>query len=205
MINRQLNGQDAANNHIGRSSLALGFILAALATGVPAVRAQDRPANPRPITHRVTGLFCPEREDDLRAAFKKLPRFKLIAIDYDNAEVTVAYDPDAIWPGEKPERHIELFSEEIARVSRNTFRAKPRRTKPIDQLKRIQIPVAGLDCLGCSFGAYRIISELPGVETATADFKRGLVTALIDPEQTGQAKLESALTKAGVELASPRP
>ena len=186
---------------IRRTALCLAPAL--LLIGGPMVLAQDKAANPRPIKHQVTGLFCPEREKDLRDAFAKMPKFKLIAIDYDNAEVTVKYDPASVWPGEKPERYVELFTNEIGNASRNTFRAKPLRTKPIDTLKRVQIPVTGLDCLGCSYGAYRIIHELPGVEMATADFKRGQVTALIDPELTDKNKIEEALKKAGVEITTP--
>jgi hypothetical protein len=173
--------------------------------GTAPVRADDAPAALKPIKHQITGLFCPEREKDLRDAFAKLPKFKLLGIDYENAEVTVEYDPQKIWPGEKPERYPELFGNEIGSVSRYSFRAKPLHTKPVDKLKRVQIPVAGLDCLGCCFGAYRLIYELPGVEMATADFKRGLVTALIDPEVIDQAKLEAALEKGGVEITRPKP
>ena len=174
-----------------------------MTAGSPQLLAQDKAGNPRPIKHQITGLFCPEREKALRDAFAKMPKFKLKAIDFDNAEITVLYDPTAVWPGEKPERYVELFGNEIGNASRNTFRAKQLRTKSIDKLKRVEIPVTGLDCLGCSYGAYRIVFELPGVEMATADFKRGRVTALIDPTLTDQGKLEEALKKAGVEITAP--
>jgi copper chaperone CopZ len=155
---------------------------------------------PQQFKYRVVGLFCPEREEHLREAFARLPKMRLIAVDYEAAEITVEYDPAQLWPGEKPERFVELFGNELANVTRHTFRAKPLRVKPLDQLKRVQIRVAGLDCLGCSYGAYRMIYELPGVETATADFKRGVVTALIDPEKIDQPQLEAALQKGGVEI-----
>lgn len=187
-----------------RSFLALIVIGISLVVGSKTVRAQDQPADSKPIKHQITGLCCPEREKDLREAFAKLPKFKLMAVNYENAEVTVDYDPAKIWPGEKPERYVELFSNEIGSVSRYTFRAKPLRAKPLDKLKRIEIPVAGLDCPGCSFGAYRIIYELPGVETAAVDFKKGLVTALIDPEQTDRDTLKAALKKSGVDVETPR-
>ena len=175
--------------------LFFGFL-----TATPRAVGQAKPPNPRPIKHQITGLFCHEREKDLRDAFAKLPDFKLVSIDFDNAEVTVEYDPSALWPGDKPDQYLENFSNQIGNVSRNTFRAKPLRSKPLDKLKRVKIPVVGLDCLGCSYGAYRMIHELPGVEMATADFKRGIVTVLIDPGLTDQSKLEEALKKGGVEI-----
>ena len=184
-----------------RARRASHFVpLAAILCCAITTSAQQKTAGPRPIKHQITGLFCPERENDLRESFKKLPKFKLTAIDSETAEITVEYDPASIWPEDKPERYVELFSNEIAQASRNTFRAKPLRTKALDKLNRIEIPVAGLDCLGCSYGAYRVIYELPGVEVASADFKRGIVRALIDPTLTDKTKLESALTKVGVEV-----
>ncbi|MBS0265446.1 MAG: heavy-metal-associated domain-containing protein [Planctomycetes bacterium] len=184
---------------VGRHCTLLLLGWACVWLGPGPVVAQDAPV-PQRFKHQIVGLFCPEREEHLREAFALLPKMRLLAIDYEQAEVTVEYDPAQLWPGEKPARFTELFSNEIANVSRHTFRAKPLRTKPVDQLKRVQIRVAGLDCLGCSYGAYRLIYELPGVELATADFKQGLVTALIDPEKTDQAKLEAALHKGGVEV-----
>ncbi|MBS0262371.1 MAG: cation transporter [Planctomycetes bacterium] len=168
-------------------------------SAVGALPAGDAP-QPNRFQYQVVGLFCPEREEHLRAALARLPKVRWISLDYEQAVVTVEYDPAQWWPGEKPERLTELFSNELANASRHTFRVKPVRTKPLAELQRVQIRVAGLDCLGCSYGAYRLVYELPGVELATADFKRGLVTALIDPEKTNASKLEAALQKGGVEV-----
>jgi len=179
------------------------FLFAMLAHGSNCASAQNDAANPVTVKHQVGGLYSPEREKDLREAFAKLPMFKLIAIDYENAEVTVEYDPAKLWPGDKPDRYLENFSNALGGVTRNTFRAKPLRAKPLDKMKKVQIPVTGLDCPGCNYGAYRIISVLPGVETAIADFKTGRVTALIDPELTNQDALEAALKKAEVEIGPP--
>lgn len=183
--------------------IPVGLALVGCLGGNQVAPALEEPAKPGRYKHQITGLFCPERQKDLREAFEKLPKFKLIAIDYDNAEITVEYDPAKTWPGEKPDRFVELFSNEISNASKYTFRAKPLRVKPAEKLRRVQIGVEGLDCLGCSYGAYRIVFELPGVEMATADFKTGLITALIDPEITNRENLMNALKKAGVEIKSP--
>ena len=47
------------------------------------------------------------------------------------------------------------------------------------------------------------IYKIEGVEYATASFKEGRVTALIDPGKTERAVLEAALKKKGVELKTP--
>ena len=47
------------------------------------------------------------------------------------------------------------------------------------------------------------IYKIDGVEQATASFKAGLVTALINPEKTNRAALEEALKMKQVELKAP--
>ena len=53
----------------------------------------------------------------------------------------------------------------------------------------VVIPAAGLDCKACCLAAYETISGIDGVEQATASFKEGRITALIDPLKTDRAKL----------------
>jgi copper chaperone CopZ len=166
-------------------------------------QAEDKPAVPKLIKHQITGLFSPDREQDLRDALATLPQFRLVDIDYKNAEVTLEYDPAKLWPGVKPEKYLELFDNELRKASGHTFRARPLRTVPLDKLKRIEIPIEGLDCKGCSYAAYLRIYELPGVEVATASFKAGKVTAFVDPEKIDQVKLEEALKQGGVEIKRP--
>ncbi len=60
--------------------------------------------------------------------------------------------------------------------------------------------MAGLDCKGCAFGAYRAVAKLDGVERATVDFRRGIVTARVDPSKTNREALVAALKKAEVEV-----
>ena len=145
----------------------------------------------------------PEREQDLREAIEKLPQFELVSIDFGRAEVELRYDPALVWPGEKAEKYVERLNNDLRNVSRGTFGAKPLRTMPLEKLQQIEITVIGLDCKGCSYAAYEMVFKLPGVEHATASFKAGKVTALIDPEQTNQSKLEERLRNGGVELGAP--
>ena len=56
----------------------------------------------------------------------------------------------------------------------------------------------GFGGLGPSdLAAYEAVANIDGVEQATASFKDGRVTALIDPTKTDRAKLEDALKKKG--------
>jgi copper chaperone CopZ len=151
------------------------------------------------VRHQITGLFCPEREQDFKdLCSQKLARFKLVSVDYANAEATFDYDPAKEFPGANPAQVIERFDNELRNASRHTFGAKPLRTMPKEKLKLVEFSIVGLDCKACSLAVYEIIYRLKGVEQATASFKSGKATALIDPEQIDRVQIEMALKQRGV-------
>jgi copper chaperone CopZ len=173
------------------------FLLAAVF--VPAfASAQEKTPKVERLTYRVTGLFSPEREKDLRSAFQGLADFKLIDVNYADAEITIEFAPAKLFPGQKPERVTELVEEKVRSATNHTFGVKPRRTIPRDKLKEVTIPVAGCDCKACNLATYEAVSGIDGVFQATANLKEGRVTALIDPSKTDQGKLEESLKKRGV-------
>ncbi|HWG41879.1 MAG TPA: heavy metal-associated domain-containing protein [Gemmataceae bacterium] len=165
--------------------------------------AGEKNASPMRIKHQITGLFSTDREQDLREAFKKIPEIKLVSIDFPNAEAICEYVPGKVFPNAEPGQVIQRLDGMLKSASNHTFGVKPLRTVPREKLKRIEIPVAGLDCKACCLAAYEAIYRLEGVETATASFRAGRVTALIDPEKTNRAKLEAALKQRGVGVKSP--
>ncbi|MDB5387034.1 MAG: hypothetical protein JWM11_2680 [Planctomycetaceae bacterium] len=178
--------------------VALGLCLI-VASHLPA--ADDKPL--LPVKHRITGLFSPDRQDDLRQLIQeKLPEVKLESIDFANSEATFIYDANKLLNGPKPEQVVERFDNLLRTHSASTFGVKPLSTIPKEKLTRLEIPVVGLDCKGCCLGVYEAILRVEGVEQATASFKDGLVTAVIDPTKTNQMALEMTLTKLGVQLAT---
>jgi len=156
-----------------------------------------------PIKHQITGLFATDREADLREACAELPNIKLISIDFANAEATFAYDAKKAFPGAKPDQIVQRLDNLLRQASRGTFGAKPLRTLPLDKLQAIEIGVAGLDCKACALAAYESVYKLEGVERATASFRAGKVTALIDPTKTERSKLAAALRLRGVAVQEP--
>lgn len=181
-------------NHVVRLSLGTCLIAAACC---PAVLFADDDAA---VTHQVTGLFCKERVADLQQVCQTLPGIELKGVDYERSEARFVYDAQKAFPGAKPEQIVERFDNLLRNASRHTFGIKPRCTE-LDQLERIDIGVEGLDCKGCSFGAYDAVYRLDGVEHATASFKEGLVCVWIHPGKINREKLTEALTKRGVTLA----
>src|SRR5437660_10024803 len=84
--------------------------IAAFWIAAAAHAAQQNPAPAVSVKYRITGLFSPEREPDLRDAAKKMADVSLSGIDYGASEVTFAYDPSKILKGAKPDQvqsHIE--------------------------------------------------------------------------------------------------
>lgn len=181
----------------------LRLVCCLAATLVPSLTGTADDAAPvLPVTHQITGLFSIDREKDLEAVIEKFPDIKLVKVDFENAEATFEYDPAKVFPGAKAEQIVERFDNLLRGASQHTFGVKPLRTADKQKLVKIEIPIVGLDCKACCLGAYEAVYRLKGVETATASFRRGSVTALIDPEQIDRIELETALKQRGVELVS---
>ena len=147
-------------------ALHTAIVIAILLLAGPA-RGAEPPQSVKTYQHQITGLFSIEREKDLQEIFAKLPEFKLVKIDFENAEVSLEYDLAKVFPGAKPEQVIERLDDRVKNASEYTFGVKPLRSLPKDKLTLIEIPVAGLDCKACCFGAYCAIYQVPGVEVAT--------------------------------------
>lgn len=186
-----------------RNCLHGSFVVLCLLPIAAETVADDKRATPQPVKHQVTGLFMKDREQDLREAVEKIPKVKLVSIDFPNSEATFEYDPAQVFVGAKPEQFSERFDGLLKAASNHTFGIKPLRSVPLEKLKLIEIPVAGIDCKACCLAAYESVYKLAGVERATASFREGRVTALIDPEKIDRAKLEDALKKRGVQLTAP--
>jgi len=174
------------------------FCIAILLALSPAEGTLLPTAGTEQVKHRITGLFGREREDDLREVVKKMTGVTLVSIDFDNAEAVFEYDPAKLFKDSKPKDYLERFDNLLRNSSTHTFGARPLCTTPKEKLTRVEIPVAGNDCKGCCLAAYESVSKIDGVEQATASFKEGKVTALIDPAKTTRAALEEALKKRNV-------
>lgn len=157
-------------------------------------------AEPPTMTVRVTGLFSKDREADLRELFKEWPEIAIQSIDFDHAEVGLKFDAEKLFPKVKPADVIARLDDKVRGASNHTFGVRAVATTPRDKLTRVKIPVAGLDCKACCLATYEAVAKLDGVEQATASYKDGLVTALIDPAKTDRSKLEAALKQRNVTL-----
>lgn len=169
-------------------------------TGNASHAADERPGQTPILMYKITGLFSHQREEDLKEAVKKIPDVSLLAVDFENAEVTFTYNPAKVFQKQKADKIFEQLNNLVRNATNHTYELRTLSTSPKDKLTRVEIPVVGLDCKACCFGAYLSICKIDGVEQATASFKEGRVVALIDPAKTNQAALEVALKKANVQL-----
>lgn len=158
-----------------------------------------------PVTHKVrlTGLFAKDRIDDLKELLKQWPEVELRSVDFDHAEAEFRFDADKFFGKVKKDDYTTRLDEKLRGASQSTFGAKPLSTTPRAKLERISIPVVGLDCKACCLAAYETVARVEGVEQATASFKDGLITALVDPQKIDRVKLVEVLTKRGVTVAKP--
>lgn len=157
-------------------------------------------AGEQTVTHRITGLFEPNREADLREVVGTLNGITVVSVDVPNSEATFRYDPAVAFKDTKPEKIVERLDNLLRAASHSTFGAKPLCPTPKDKLTRIELSVGGIDCRACSLACYEIVAKVEGVEAATASFHDGKVTALIDPAKTNREAIEQALKKREVDV-----
>lgn len=158
-------------------------------------------AEEQDFTHRILGLFAPEREQALRQTVATLPGITLVQVDFASAEATFRFDPAVVFSDTTPEGLTERLDNALRTVSRSTFRLAPR--MPRASLVPVEIGVAGCDCAGCHFAAYDILARLEGVAAATVSFKLQRATARIDPQKTSRDALVKALQERGVRVLPP--
>jgi len=170
------------------TTLISAFVLATAAVELPTTKV------------RITGLFAPDREKDLRELFAKWPEFKIVRIDFEFAEAELRFDAATVFPRSKPAEVLAKLNDKVRDASVGTFGVKPLSNVPRDKLTRIEIAVVGLDCKACCLGVYEVVAKIDGVEQATASFKDGRITARIDPAKTDKSKLMAALKERGVAL-----
>lgn len=185
-----------------RMLLILLFLVVARPASAEEVRAR----------YRITGLFQPDRVEDLRRQAGTLTFregnatavAKLEGVDYESAIVTFSYDAGAApFKNRKADQVLERLNQELRGHSRGAFQLFPVGEAESGTLREERIPVAGLDCKGCAYGAYRAIAMIDGVERAVVNFREGHVTARIDPAKTSRAALVAALRKAQVDVTNP--
>jgi copper chaperone CopZ len=180
---------------------SIALLLAILTAGLAA--AQEKAVEVATVKLRVTGLFSPDRVDDLKQVMTLVPDARLASVDYESAEAVFEYDVNKSFDKAKPDKILERLDNAVRTNSRSTFGVKPLSTTPKDKLQRIEIGVLGLDCKGCALGAYESVARIEGVEQATVNFKEGIIKAQFDPEKTNREALEAALVRARVDLKKP--
>jgi hypothetical protein len=179
-------------------------VIGTLSLCILALFALRAPGAEQTVKYRVLGLFSPDREADLKDSAKELKDVKLLSVDYATAEAEFSYDPDTKdFKGRKPDQILKQIDEMLKRASSHTMGVKPLSTVPREKWQKIDIGVVGLDCKGCSLGAYWAVYDMDGVEQATASFKTGLVTVWIISEKTNRAALVEALKKKSVQIKEP--
>ncbi|MHC5541456.1 heavy-metal-associated domain-containing protein [Singulisphaera rosea] len=164
------------------------------------------------VKYRLRGLFQPERVDDLRRRASTLTfndgngpvTVTLVDVNYETAEITFAYDPGSSpFKGKSPQAILTVIDNPLRNATRHNFTLVPLGPHKADQLKQERIAVAGLDCKGCAYGAYRAVATIEGVERAVVSFKEGYLLASIDPQKTNRTALITALKKAEVDVIEP--
>ena len=159
-------------------------------------------SDPAEYRWRLTSLFQLDRVPEVKADIESLEGVEVIGIDFDTAIATVRLDAAELYRNAKNEDQIrEEFSRRLRTQTRGTVEALPLSDTPAGNTKEVRIPIAGLDCKGCSFGAYLAVNKIEGVDYCTASFHTGEIFARIDTRTgTTEETLREALLKKEVVL-----
>jgi hypothetical protein len=178
--------------------LKSGCVILVCAT-LSALRAEEQT-----VIYRVVGLCSPDRQDDLREAFKEVPNVQIASIDYDNAECTLRFDLAKLgFDPKKPpddDKVLTQLANRLHGVTHGLFTLKARCALPKDKLQHLDIKIGILDCKGCRLGTYYSIARMDGVEQANLIAKPSEISAWIDPAKVKREALIDALKKARVDL-----
>jgi copper chaperone CopZ len=176
-----------------KSIALLSFLLLA-----GSVLHADEPSGPQRYTVRMWGLFCEEREADLRELIATIPNAKVVSASYQKSEATFEFDPKLAFPNSNPKDAVNALKQTLDQATRASLTVNASPALPPDSLRSIEIRVGGLDCMACSYAAYSVVANTTGVDRATSNLKRGIVTAMIDPSKTSQEALEKTLRERGL-------
>jgi hypothetical protein len=95
-----------------------------LGVATPAVvsKGDEKPVEPLRVTYRIRGLFCPEREQELRTlCADELPHIKVLEVDSLRGEATFEFDPVvALGPNAKAATALAVYDPIPGKDSRAT-------------------------------------------------------------------------------------
>lgn len=173
------------------------FLLSSITTGAAA--AQDTSAEES--TFRLLGLFMKVRVAAFQKAMAEVEDLDVASVSYETGEVTLRLRGPFRLQNDDHEKQLRALNNRVRIGTRGAFELAPPQPKPLSKRTKIEIPIKGHDCLGCSFGAYRAVYKLKGVHRVTSDFGEASLTAWIEPKVTDRETLEAELLKRKVMLA----
>jgi hypothetical protein len=171
------------------------------------VVATDKPVSEWPTArYRLIGLNAPERLEDLRINLEELPEVRVVDVNTELQEITLAYDLRRLYPQSgvnhvpTPDNLQQVIDGRLRNVSRGQFSLKPLLAEKRATLKRDEITIAIPDCPPCRTGIYNIAIKVDGVEQASVVPGSDKVVLWLDPAKTDLKPLLDAYEKARVKL-----
>lgn len=184
------------------------FVFCVFAISAVLSRGDESPVVTIRSTYRIRGLFCPEREEELRVLWKaELPDIKVLKVDSLLGEATFEFDPViALGPAAKaapPETLLAAFNQKVLEASRRQYPGYPIWESvftlvphtPPETLQHVEMSIEGLDCKACALGFHEMLVKLPGVQHAQVSFRDGRAIVLVDPIRFDELAVRLALAE----------
>ncbi len=143
---------------------------------------------------RVIGLFHPDQVARFRDTVEAIPEISIEKLDFQTSVATIAYSEKLLYQGD-----LKKTRESIDRILRGEsmgmFEFLPCVEEGTKNWKEVLVPIAGLDCMACSYAAYLAVCKIEGVCRATADFGTGKLKVWILEDKVSLQRLHEELVK----------
>ncbi len=145
------------------------------------------------VSGRVIGLFHPDQISRLRDAVEAIPGISIQKLDYQSSTATFTFSDELYYDGDL-KRTREAIDRMLRGSTNGMFEFLPK-VEEEENWKQVIIPIAGLDCMACSYAAYLAVCKIGGVCRATADFGRGKLEVWIIEKKISIQGLHDVLVK----------
>ena len=168
--------------------------------GLSLQAADEKAIEPVDAKFRVLGFFDEEQVDFFKSTIAELEGIELVDVNYEKAEATLRLSDERFIQKGDLAKQVAGVNTVLRPAARSVFIVMEPDLIPLTERSKITLPIAGLDCRGCSYGAYLCVNELEGVSRATADFGEGHVIVHYDPDKITPLDMEAALAKKSVTM-----
>ena len=144
--------------------------------------------NTRRIQAPVKGMHCAACSSRIERVVGKMDGVDKISVNLADETMNLEWNPEQL--------DLDAVAERIKNLG---FEAEmPEETEELPQDKEsLRMDISGMHCAACSARIERVVSKIPGVESASVNLAAENAQFVFDPQQTSRRAIKQAIEKAG--------